>query len=194
MSLGALLRSWRAYRRTGVMPVPLVGKKGYEYLYSLSKQGLSYVDWMKHSKPLEDCLYLDLQRRVMQALPDPLRNEMAGLAFIRAGFKYRGPARQMRLLENPAAPVMVMAARMEELKRKNEEDLHELLKAWESEANRATQAERYFLECALFFVVLHAAGIIWIDLDRCDRVMNKLATTMPTFIPVQAWLLAKSKQ
>ena len=128
----------------------------------------------------------------MQVLPDPPRNEIAGLAFIRAGFKNRGPARQLRLLENPAAPVVAMAARMDEQGRRNKEVQLELLKAWESEANRATQAERYFLECALLFVLLHAAGIIWIDLDRCDRVMNELATKIPTFIPVQAWLFASN--
>jgi hypothetical protein len=175
------------------MPVPLVGNKGYEYLYSLSKQGLSYVNWMKQSKPLEDTLLWDLQRRVMQALPDTLRKEIADIGLIRAGYKYRGPVRQLRLLENPATPVLAMATTMEEQKRKNKEDQLELLKAWASEKNRANQAERYFLEYALLFIYLLAAGIIRIDLDRCDKVMNELATKMPTLMPVQAWLHAKSK-
>jgi hypothetical protein len=59
---------------------------------------------MKQVKPLEDRLYLDLQRRVMQALPDPLRNEIAHIGLFRAGYKYHEPTRQLRLLENPAAP------------------------------------------------------------------------------------------
>ena len=159
----------------------------------MSKQGLSYANWMKRIKPLEDAMLLDLQRRVMQALPDPIRNEIAGLAFIRAGFKYRGPARQLRLLENPAAPVMAMAARIEEQGRRNKEDLLELVKAWASDRNRAAEAERCLLEYVLLIAFLHHAGIIWIDFDRCDRVMNEVAMKMPTFIPVQVWLLAKSK-
>jgi hypothetical protein len=157
------------------MPVPLVGKKGYEYLYSLSKQGLSYVDWMKRVKPLEDCLYLDLQRRVMQALPDPLRNEIAGLAFIRAGFKYRGPARQMRLLENPAAPVMAMAARIEEQGRRNKEDQLELLKEIFRLQNRATQAEANVFNIICFLIALIKRGVLLVNYELLDQFVQEVA-------------------
>jgi hypothetical protein len=154
---------------------------------------MSYVNWMKQNKPLEDLWYCYLVDEVVKVLPENLKNAIMHEAQRRSGFRYRGPTRQLRLIDNPAALVSAIVARYDKLLRQSKEDQLELFKAWASERDRATRAEKYFLEFALLFTVLCAGGIISIDLDRLDQVMKTLASTMPSFVPVQAWLLAKAR-
>jgi hypothetical protein len=47
--------------------------KGFQYVYSLSRQGQSYVRWLRDRKPLEDIAYFTLLNDVMMALPEDLR-------------------------------------------------------------------------------------------------------------------------
>jgi hypothetical protein len=139
-------------------------------------------------------MYCDLMDRVVKALPKNLRNEIAAEAKKTSGYKYHGPTRQLRLIDNPATFVLAVAAGYEERLRKSKQVQLELFIECLGERERAMRAEEYFLECALLLGVLHSKGMIWVDYERVDQVMKKLAITWPSFIPAQAWLLAKARQ
>jgi hypothetical protein len=101
-------------------PLFFPSNKGFEYSYSLSRQGRSYVKWLKDQKPLEDTAYFALLKDVMTALPEDLRHRLGTLGAVRADYKYHGPARQLRLIDNPANPLLVVDLENQSLHRENE--------------------------------------------------------------------------
>mgnify|MGYP001082170966 CR=1 FL=1 len=103
--------------------------KGFEYVYSLSRQGKSYVGWLRNRKPLEDIAYFTLLKEVMTALPEDLRYTLGGLGAVRGGYKYHGPTRQLRFLDNPATPLLVLVLQNQALQTENERLKRELFKA-----------------------------------------------------------------
>ncbi len=89
--------------------------KGFMYLYSVSKQGLSYVEWRKNQKPVEDYAYLQLMTDVLSHLPGELiyRLNLVGLA--RIDSKYRGPARSLRMFDNEMMPFAYLTRKIKNI-------------------------------------------------------------------------------
>jgi len=95
--------------------------RGFEYVYSFSKQGVSYLRWLREWKPLEDMWYAQLMSDVVSNLPEELRHRLSLLSLYRETFKYRGPSRNLRLFDNNAVPVISLCmanVRLGEEKRK----------------------------------------------------------------------------
>lgn len=76
--------------------------RGFEKEYTLSKQGESYVKWMKNNKLIEDVAYASLMDEIMQHLPPDLQNRLKNLLLVRCCFKYKGPARLLDLFDRLA--------------------------------------------------------------------------------------------
>jgi len=94
--------------------------RGFEYVYAFSRQGVSYLRWLREWKPLEDALYTQLMSDVVSNLPEELRHRLNLLSLFRETF-YCGPSRNLRLFDNNAIPVISLCmanARLGEEKRK----------------------------------------------------------------------------
>lgn len=95
--------------------------RGYQYTYSFTKQGSSYVKWLHEWKPVEDMFYTQLAIDVMRNLPQELRERLSMLSLCRSALKYRGPTRNLRLFDNDVVPVICLSlenVRLAEEKRK----------------------------------------------------------------------------
>ena len=74
--------------------------KGFEYVYSLSKQGRSYLKWMRDQMPIEKIALINLNKEIIEYLPERLVNQIFHLITARSTYKYRGPNRHFRLTDN----------------------------------------------------------------------------------------------
>ena len=93
--------------------------RGFKYIYSFSKQGSSYVKWLREWKPVEDLYYARLTSDIISTLPQGLRNEISVLSLFRASWKYRGSTRNLRLFDNDAVPLASLITRNLELAEEN---------------------------------------------------------------------------
>jgi len=73
--------------------------KGYEYIYSLSKQGRSHLKWMIEQKPIEDLALIKLAKEILDHLPRELKYKLFNYVAIRNSHKYKGPNRQLRMID-----------------------------------------------------------------------------------------------
>lgn len=103
-------------------------KRGYMYSYSLSKQGRSYVTWLRRGKPIEDVYYTQLTYQVNSCLPEELRDHLSALSLIRSNRRYRGPVRNLRLFDNSAVPVACLILQNQSLASENQSVSTENLK------------------------------------------------------------------
>jgi len=111
--------------------------RGFEYEYKLSKQGSSYVRWLRSGKPIEDATYLALISRVCNHLPEDLSRTIAVIGAARSTYKYKGPMRHLRFLDNDAFPLVHLT--LENLNLKNEKaKLNERIIGLENENLRLT--------------------------------------------------------
>ena len=140
--------------------------KGIEYCYSLSKQGLSYVRWLNQSKPQEDICYLTMLGKVMQALPENLRYALGFSGLIRSSYRYHGPTRQLRLLDNTANPLIHVVVSHFDLQRENERLNFELFEAMfkeevsEERRKRAEKSLVQYMVSSIFWVAQLGASIV----------------------------------
>jgi len=72
--------------------------KGFEYWYSISNQGKSYLKWMKKQKPLEDIVHIKLAKEVLSHLPKELKEKLFLKAVIKSTYKYNGPSSHFKLI------------------------------------------------------------------------------------------------
>lgn len=79
--------------------------KGYEYFYIVSEQGKSYLKWMRVQRPLEELAIINLNKEILDHLPQELKNKLLIQAAIRSSYRYKGPSRQFRLIDNEAIPI-----------------------------------------------------------------------------------------
>jgi hypothetical protein len=79
--------------------------KGCEYVYSLSDQGKSYLMWMNNQKPMEDLAQIMLGEEILGYLPKELKDRLLAVIAIRSSYRYSGPNRHFRLIENEALPI-----------------------------------------------------------------------------------------
>lgn len=112
-----LRRLWRMgfLRRTSVKRGCLTrgGKpchKGFEYRYHLSSQGMKYVKWLQAGKLAEDMAYEELISEVLSYLPDDLKDRLSILNLAKATRRYKGPSRNMNLLDGNTVPVIHLSA------------------------------------------------------------------------------------
>jgi hypothetical protein len=56
----------------------------------------------------------------MEALPEQLRFDLEILSALRGTFKYQGPTRQLRLIDNPVNSLLILSARNLGLQRENQ--------------------------------------------------------------------------
>jgi len=106
--------------------------KGYQYEYKLSKQGSSYISWLRNRKPMEDAMYLTLMSMVYSYLPESLNKSIAVVGAVRSSYKYKGPIRHLRFLDNDASPLVHLT--MENLNLKDEKaKLNEKISGLEKE-------------------------------------------------------------
>jgi len=112
-----LRRLWRMgfLRRTSVKRSCLTrgGRlciKGFEYRYYLSSQGMGYVKWLQGGKITEDIAYAELTSEVLSYLPEELKDRLSMLSLAKATRRYKGPSRNMNLLDSNAVPVIHLSA------------------------------------------------------------------------------------
>ena len=68
--------------------------KGYEYNYTITRQGLSYINYVKKAKPIEDSRDLKLQLDMLENLPEDVKNEIVDRAISKLNSRYKGPHRE----------------------------------------------------------------------------------------------------
>jgi hypothetical protein len=74
---------------------------------------------MRQKKPIEDMAQASLEMEVLSYLPQELRNRLLKIVAIRNSYRYRGPNRHSRLVDNDALPI---ANLMLDNRRLNEEN------------------------------------------------------------------------
>ena len=94
--------------------------RGYEYTYTFSKQGLSYLRWLREWKPLEDMFYAKLTYDVVSNLPEDIRDELSMISLRREAFKYRGPTRHLQLFDNSSIPIASLCVAKQKLAEEND--------------------------------------------------------------------------
>jgi len=105
---GCLIRGYR------------ICKKGVEYRYRLSSQGMKYVDWLKNRKTTEDFAYVKLTSEVLSHLPDELKDRLSMLSLAKSASKYKGPRRNTNLLESNIVPVIHLSTQNKSLRSEKE--------------------------------------------------------------------------
>jgi len=65
--------------------------RGFQYMYSFSRHGLSYVEWLEKGKVVEDFAVADLRSDAMLRLPDDAKNRVSAAQMIEGMKPYRGP-------------------------------------------------------------------------------------------------------
>ena len=180
------------YRMHGRMPRFHPCFKGFEYVYSLSRQGQSYVKWLRDRKPLEDIVYFTLLKEVMMALPEDLRHTIGTLGALRAGYRYHGPTRQLKLFDNPVGPLVIAVLQSQALQTENErlrfESLKAELKTWCGE-ERAKRAE---LELILLATVFLWAVVMLVEQLRKEREENEGLKLIIRVVKLFGELVAKA--
>jgi hypothetical protein len=121
-----LRRLWRMgfLKRTSVKRSCLIrgGKlchKGFEYRYHLSSQGVDYVKWLQGGKMAEDFAHEALISEVLSHLPEGLKDRLSMLNLAKATRRYKGPSRNMNLLDSNAVPVTHLSAERTRLQSEN---------------------------------------------------------------------------
>ncbi len=89
--------------------------KGFMYLYSVSKQGLSYIEWREKKKPLEDYAYIQLMTDVLSNLPGELKYRLNLFGLKRIDSKYRGPTRSLRMFDNEMMPFACLTRKIKNI-------------------------------------------------------------------------------
>jgi hypothetical protein len=84
--------------------------KGFEYRYYLSSQGMKYLEWLQGRKMTEDIAYEKLISEVLSYLPEELKDRLSTLNLAKATRRYKGPSRNMNLLDGNAVPVIHLSA------------------------------------------------------------------------------------
>jgi hypothetical protein len=95
-------------------------KKGVQYRYRLSSQGMKYVDWLKNRKTVEDFAYAKLTLEVLSWLPDELKDRLSMLSLAKSASKYRGPSRNTNLLDSNVVPVTYLSTQNMRLRSEKE--------------------------------------------------------------------------
>ena len=65
--------------------------RGFQYVYSFSRRGLSYVGWLEKGKVVEDFAIADLRSDAILRLPDDAKNRVSAAQMIEGMKPYRGP-------------------------------------------------------------------------------------------------------
>jgi len=121
------LKRRRAARKCLSMKGDLYSR-GFKYLYTLSNQGLSYIRWLTHQKPIEDLSHVKLYSEVLSHLPEDLRRDLCRQETIRSSFRYRGPGSNRRLSGTDSIPLAYLLLENEKLRSNNHELAFELLR------------------------------------------------------------------
>jgi hypothetical protein len=95
-------------------------KKGFQYRYRLSSQGMKYVDWLKNRKTTEDFAYAKLTSEVLSHLPDELKDRLSMLSLAKSASKYKGPSRNTNLLDSNVVPVICLSTERRRLRSEKE--------------------------------------------------------------------------
>jgi len=121
-----LRRLWRMgfLRRTSMKRSCLArgGKlchKGFEYRYYLSSQGVDYVKWLQGGKMAEDFAHEALISEALSHLPEELKDRLSMLSLAKATRRYKGPSRNMNLLDSNAVPVTHLSTQNTRLRSEN---------------------------------------------------------------------------
>lgn len=93
--------------------------KGYEYNYSLSEQGRSYLRWMREQKPIEELAHIELTREVLDHLPQELKEKLLVCVAIRYSYGYKGPHRHFRLIDDEALSIAFLLSENQKLAKEN---------------------------------------------------------------------------
>ena len=101
--------------------------KGYEYSYSFSNQGRSYLKWMRVQKPLEDLASVNHAKEILSHLPQEFKARILAQAAIRSIYRYKGPSRQLRLIDDEAIPIAISLVENQKLIDENFKQYKEIL-------------------------------------------------------------------
>ena len=164
--------------------------RGYMFTYSFSRQGVSYLNWLRSTKPAEDILYSQLTYDVVSSLPEEVKKRVLRLTAVRASFKYRGPTRNLRIFDNDAVPVAELVHQNQVLADENKKlalDNAVLSTKLNSDAVQNEQSKRT-LNQYLATTILEAAKIKnemerWRETDASHRIAFEAARYVLTRIP-----------
>jgi hypothetical protein len=95
-------------------------KKGVQYRYRLSSQGMKYVRWLQGGKTVEDLAYAKLTSEILSYLPDELKDRLSMLSLAKSASKYKGPSRNTNLLESNVVPVIHLSTQNKRLRSEKE--------------------------------------------------------------------------
>ena len=109
----------RRWKRLCLSKNGRLGCKGYEYVYSFSGQGLSYVRWLRGGRLLDELREAELAMKVFGSLLEDLRGEVLIEAACRLGRGYRGPRRRFMLFDEEVFSVAAVAHENVRLQREN---------------------------------------------------------------------------
>jgi len=84
--------------------------KGFEYRYYLSSQGIKYFKWLQGPRMIEDFAHEKLISEVLSYLPEELKDRLSMLNLAKATRRYKGPNRNVNLLDSNAVPVTHLSA------------------------------------------------------------------------------------
>lgn len=93
--------------------------KGREYLYSISKQGERYLNWMITKKPIEDITHVELITKVLNYLPDDLKQELYTQSLMKSISSYNGPSRSFDIIVNRITPFVILYSENQKLASEN---------------------------------------------------------------------------
>ena len=65
--------------------------RGFQYTYSFSRHGLSYVEWLEKGKVVEDFAVAGLRSDVISRLPDDMKRGVLAVQMAKEVKPYRGP-------------------------------------------------------------------------------------------------------
>ena len=82
----------------------------------MSRQGESYLNWMKNQKPIEDLQDTILMHDVMRHLPREIKYKLYYDALIKTTYKYRGPRRRFNSFDENLIALTYLSIENNELK------------------------------------------------------------------------------
>ena len=150
--------------------------KGYEYIYTFSVQGRSYLEWMRVQKPIEDFTCIILNKEILGHLPQELKNRLLTQAILRSSYRYKGPSRRLRLFDNEAVPIAITLLENQKLKNENFDLYKEKLRL--SEKNIGLEDE----VCNLKELNKLARNAIKIATERIDLYEREKSENVKDFL------------
>ncbi len=101
------------HNRTCISKRGKICNKGYRYEYSLSSQGLKYIQWTKQNELVKGALGYEMMSQVSPSIPEDLKKIILAYILAREGMRYKGPSRYLQNLGNFIFALPALAENLE---------------------------------------------------------------------------------